>query len=495
MRPARLRGFRPDMTAIAQTNIIDGWLARLDSWLDRFVPEDIKRRRDDHQRAKMFLLSHFFGPFLGNTIPLYLFLAGFERDYRLWIFIASVTAFWIFPILLRLTERYTLLAFLSVQNLIFVILWASYSYGGVHSPFLPWFLTVPLLAFFYLPPSAKLRLGLLALIAANLAGFYTLHHAGGEFPAVNLDSLQFIGIVSTICVSIYTAMMALYYAKILASQADLEREVREHMATAAVLHETTIEAQRAGAAKSEFVAKMSHELRTPLNAVIGYSELLLEDAKMNGDTMAAADLENINGAGQYLLSLVNDVLDFSKIEAGKMEVYVEEIELAPAIEETIEATRSGIEQRDNRLVVDCAPGLGRAQIDWSLVRKAVLSIARHAADATSNGTITISARREDRDGEDWLRLEIADDGEAIPPSRLATIFDVFSDAEDASPTKYGGHGLGLALAHRLCTLLGGDIKATSRQGEGSRFTLLLPTVADTAQSPLLEDEESEAEAA
>ena len=465
------------MTAITQTNVLDRWLSKLDGWLDRFVPADIKRRREDHQRAKMFLLSHFFGPFLGNTIPLYLFFAGFERDYRLWIFSASVTAFWIFPILLRLTERYTVLAFLSVQNLIFVILWASYSYGGVHSPFLPWFLIVPLLAFFYLSPTGPLRLGLLSLIAANLAGFYLLYHSGGQFPAVDLASLQFIGIVSTICVSIYIAMMALYYAKILASQADLEREVREHMATAAVLHETTIEAQRAGAAKSEFVAKMSHELRTPLNAVIGYSELLLEDAKMNGDTMAAADLENINGAGQYLLSLVNDVLDFSKIEAGKMETYVEEVEVGPALDETIEAARAGIEQRGNKLVVQCAPQLGRADIDWSLARKAVLSIARHSAEATSGGTVKISAHRELRGEQDWIRIEVADDGAPIAPSRLANLFHVFGDAEDASPTKYGGHGLGLALAHRICTLLGGDISATSHEGEGSRFTIMLPTAA------------------
>jgi len=483
------------MTAVNQANFLDNWLARLDAWLDRFVPPDIKRRREDHQRAKMFLLSHFFGPFLGNTIPLYLFFAGFERDYRLGIFVVSVTAFWVFPLLLRVTERYTPLAFLSVQNLIFVILWASYSYGGVHSPFLPWFLTVPLLAFFYLPPSGKLRLGLLALIAANLAGFYTLFHVGGRFPAVNLDSLQFIGIVSTICAAIYTAMMALYYAKILASQADLEREVREHMATAAVLHETTLEAQRAGAAKSEFVAKMSHELRTPLNAVIGYSELLLEDARMNGDTMSAADLESINGAGQYLLSLVNDVLDFSKIEAGRMDIYVEDVELAPALEETIEASRAGIEARGNNLSVQLAPELGRGETDWSLARKAVLNLARHAAESTQNGTVTITARREAGAEQDLLRIEIADDGPAIPPSRLATIFDVFSDAEDASPTKYGGHGLGLALAHRLCTLLGGSIHADSKDGEGSRFTMLLPTRIEVARDESMTDEEHEAQAA
>jgi signal transduction histidine kinase len=95
--------------------------------------------------------------------------------------------------------------------------------------------------------------------------------------------MQGLGLVSTVAAALYVTMMALYYAKIQTSQGELESEMRQHMATASALRLATIEAERAGAAKAEFLAKMSHELRTPLNAVIGYSQILLEDAKEEGD--------------------------------------------------------------------------------------------------------------------------------------------------------------------------------------------------------------------
>src|SRR3712207_3939730 len=109
-------------------------------------------------------------------------------------------------------------------------------------------------------------------------------------------------------------MMAFYYAKILASGVELEHEMKRHLATAAELRRATAQAEQAGAAKAEFLAKMSHELRTPLNAVIGYSQILLEDAEAEGDDSAVVDLEKIHSAGHHLLRLVNEVLDLSKIE-------------------------------------------------------------------------------------------------------------------------------------------------------------------------------------
>src|SRR3546814_18193292 len=116
-------------------------------------------------------------------------------------------------------------------------------------------------------------------------------------------------------------MMSLYFARILKEQQRFERELGDLVATTDNLQSLTAAAEQASAAKADFVASMSHELRTPLNAVIGYSQLLLDDAREQGDDSIVRDLENINGAGTPLLQLVNDILDFSKIEAGKMEVY------------------------------------------------------------------------------------------------------------------------------------------------------------------------------
>ena len=289
--------------------------AQLYKFLDWFIPPPLSRERDMRQRAHMFLLSHIFGPFLGNVISVYLYFLDPHPGFALVTLALSISAFWVFPLLLRLTGRYTLLSVLSVQNLTFAILWGCYHYGGVSSPFLPWLLTVPLLAFFYLGPAYRARLIVLGVVALNLVGFYVFYALNKEFPQhVPLSSLQGIGIVSSLCAAVYVSMMAVYYANILASQAGLEAEVRRHLATAAELRRATAEAERAGRAKSEFLARMSHELRTPLNAVIGYSQMLLEAAH-DGNNQMAADLEKIHTAGQHLLNLITEVLDLSKIDA------------------------------------------------------------------------------------------------------------------------------------------------------------------------------------
>ena len=192
----------------------------------------------------------------------------------------SITAFWIFPFLLKAGVPYNPLALVSIQNLIFCILWSCYFYGGVTSPTLPWVLVIPLLAFFYLGSSKSLRVIVMIMFAVNLAmfsSFYLFGHAVRD--NLPLAAMQGLGLVSTVAASLYVTMMALYYAKIQASQAEIESEMRQHMATASALRLATEEAERAGAAKAEFLAKMSHELRTPLNAVIGYSQILLEDAE------------------------------------------------------------------------------------------------------------------------------------------------------------------------------------------------------------------------
>jgi hypothetical protein len=187
----------------------------IDGFLDYFIPVEIRVRPDSHRRARMFMLSHVFGPFLGNVIPLYLYIVGMEQDYRFWVFAASITCFWVYPFLLKWTRQYDILAFVSIQNLLFCILWACYSYGGIYSPFLPWLLITPILAFFYLPSTGMVRDGLLALMIANVLVFSGLVLAGFEFPPVELEMFQFIGIISTMSASIYVAMMSLYFARVL----------------------------------------------------------------------------------------------------------------------------------------------------------------------------------------------------------------------------------------------------------------------------------------
>ncbi|HYM02787.1 MAG TPA: ATP-binding protein [Stellaceae bacterium] len=444
--------------------------------LDRFIPSALRTEREMHQRARMFLISHLFGPFLGHVITVYLYVLDPAPGYALWVLIASISAFWGFPLALKYTGRYTVLALLSVQNLIFATLWGSYHYGGISSPFLPWLLTVPLFAFFYLGPAVGPRLLVLALIAANLSVFYLFYALGGSFPVhVPLHELVGIGIMSTISASVYVSMMALYYANIVANQSELEREVNSHRATAIKLHEAKNEAEAADRAKSEFLAKMSHELRTPLNAVIGYSDMLLEDAAdEKGDEQQARDLKNINNAGKHLLSLVTDVLDLSKIEAGKMELVNERLDLNRLVDDVVESCRPQLEENHNELSIVRDGDLGPVEGDAKKLGQALQKILSNASKFTKNGRVTLTVGRSRIDGTDWINIAVRDTGIGISADELPTLFQNFSLMDSRTTSRYGGAGLGLSLTQKLCRLMGGEVTVESELDRGSCFTLRVP---------------------
>ena len=452
--------------------------------LDWFMPSALKAEREMEQPARMFLISHIFGPFLGHTITIYLYVLDPHPGYQLWVLALSITAFWAFPFALKRTGAYVALALLSVQNLIFAVLWGAYHYGGVSSPFLPWLLVVPLLAFFYLGPAVRPRLIVLGMIVTNVTLFYVSYALGHSFPEhVPLTALTGIGILSTLCAAIYVSMMALSYANIVANQSELEHEVQNHRATAIKLREAKEEAEAANRAKSEFLAKMSHELRTPLNAVIGYSDMLLEDLEIeSAEAQQADDLRKINGAGKHLLSLITDVLDLSKIEAGKMELFNERFDFGALVDDMVAMSRPLCARNGNELIVERERDLGTVEGDVTKLRQAVLNLLSNAAKFTRNGRVTLTVGRESRTGGDWIRIAVHDTGIGISRDNLSKLFQNFNQAESSTSTKYGGTGLGLSLTQKLSRLMGGDVTVESELGRGSSFTIRLPaSLADTVQ--------------
>ncbi len=233
------------------------------------------------------------------------------------------------------------------------------------------------------------------------------------------------------------------------------------------------QAEMASRAKSDFLASMSHELRTPLNAIIGITEMLKEDAEIDGDQHLHEPLGRVLRAGRLLLQLINEVLDLAKIEAGKLELQLEEIELRPVLDDVLDTAKPLAERHANNLRLEAEADLGRAVLDPMRVRQILLNLLSNACKFTERGEVTLFARR---DGEQ-IELGVRDTGIGIDAEQLPRLFQEFHQAGVAKHRKYGGTGLGLAISRRLVTLMGGEIKATSEKGKGSEFTIWLPSDA------------------
>lgn len=234
-------------------------------------------------------------------------------------------------------------------------------------------------------------------------------------------------------------------------------------------------AEHASAVKSAFLASMSHELRTPLNAVIGYSQMLQEEAEADNRSTDLQDLQKIESAGKHLLELINSILEMSKIEAGKVEVQSGPFLVPELIGEVVELVRPMATKNGNQLETAIAPGVGAMTTDAVKLRQCLLNLLSNAAKFTHNGRITLRVERVFEEDRPFIRFDVVDTGPGIAPAELRQLFEPFHQLESTPIRGKGqGTGLGLAITRRLSRLLGGDTLVQSEPGAGSTFTLSLP---------------------
>ncbi|NUQ73243.1 MAG: hypothetical protein HUU21_06790 [Polyangiaceae bacterium] len=260
-----------------------------------------------------------------------------------------------------------------------------------------------------------------------------------------------------------------------AAMAQLTRELAERKRIEVELREASAAAQSASRATNAFLATMSHELRTPLNIVIGYCELLEEEAADAGQTKIRADLVKIQGAAKHLLELIGSILDYTKVESGALELRRVDVDLAKLLGDLAEKMQVLAARNGNTLVVRGREDAGTTVTDPTYLLQILYNLAGNAAKFTQNGRIEIEVAREtDEAGREWVIFRVRDTGPGIAADQLSQLFQEFRQVDASLGRRHGGAGLGLAISRRLCRHMGGDIEVASVVGEGTTFIVRLP---------------------
>jgi signal transduction histidine kinase/CheY-like chemotaxis protein len=256
-----------------------------------------------------------------------------------------------------------------------------------------------------------------------------------------------------------------------------ERGQRELSASLTLSRAKEAEAAAANQAKSVFLATMSHEIRTPLNGVLGMAGVM-EMGELS--PLQRERLTVIRQSGEALTSILNDVLDLSKIEAGKLQLELIEFDLADLLKSAAAPFAMLARNKGLSLTLDIAPeALGSYLGDPTRLRQVLFNLISNAIKFTDHGGIAIHACRGEHVGETGLDegqliIAVADTGAGIPAGKAEALFAKFTQGDASTTRQHGGTGLGLSICRELCSLMGGEISASSRVGQGATFTVVLP---------------------
>jgi two-component system, cell cycle sensor histidine kinase PleC len=281
--------------------------------------------------------------------------------------------------------------------------------------------------------------------------------------------------------TLWQGMVGVAILMLAAATADtLHRQLQGRMRAHAQLSDTVraleharLAAEEGSRVKSQFMANMSHELRTPLNAVIGYSEILIEDAE--GDLRREqhlADLRRINVAGQHLLGLITDVLDISEIEVGRFELHEAPVDLAAVLGDCSRAIAARAQATALDLVSEPVNALPMVMADERRLRQIVLNLLTNAVKFTPPGGRIVLAAQMTAEG--GIAVSVSDTGIGMKPEEIPLALETFRQVDGGLTRRQQGTGLGLPLARTLAELHGGTLVIASAAGHGTAVTVTLP---------------------
>jgi signal transduction histidine kinase/DNA-binding response OmpR family regulator len=433
-------------------------LSRLTEWqlacLDKFIPNIEKLPAQDSTRARLFVGIIFYGLTLNLLVTgVRIFISGWDPATIsvAYIFIALTTLLAIY----RVTGKLNLITDITLVTALITIGNTLYNDGGLVSRAIMWVTVFPLVSQ-AVGHRFKAKASVIVIWIIILITLYCHSHDYIYTP----EPMSFLiarGSTVAIVVLFITIVTLIYdhSRKNLTRQITIEKE----------------NAEQAYQQKSDFLATMSHELRTPFNGVLGMLELLEKSPLTNQQLHRISLAKN---SAESLLILINDVLDYSKIEAGKQQIESIDFDALELFGNIVKVMAYHANDNGIELILDTHL-LTQNQFngDPNKIKQIATNIISNAIKFTQDGNVEVCIKTESQDEYSNIIVTIKDDGIGIPADKIEILFDSFTQVDASTSRKFGGSGLGLSIAKKLCNLMGGDISVISTENIGSTFTFTI----------------------